>query len=149
MASKFEAFKARIAKMRERGEEQLGHALQAVEVTGTAFGFGFMRGKMGDENGDLDIMGIPASMGAFVVGHALGFLGVFGKHDEHAHNIADGAGAEYAAVAGMRMGAARSDFSSKRIAGRRRVAGSLPQGQTRGFGGFNRSAVANPFVRAA
>jgi hypothetical protein len=149
-SSKLEAFKARLATMREKGQEQIGHAFQAVEVAGTAFAFGFARGKMGDENGDLDVLGIPASGAAFLGLHALGFLGVFGKHAEHVHNVADGAGAEYAAVAGMRMGAARSDFSGqRRIAGsRRRVAGSLPMGQRSSFGGFARNAVANPYVRA-
>lgn len=154
MTTKYEALKARIASWKEKGQEQMGHALQAVEVGATAFGFGFLRGKMGDANGDLDIAGIPASLGTAIGMHALGFMGVFGKHSEHAHNVADGALAEYAAVQGMRMGAARStDFNGqKRIAGRRHVSG-LPGGQNpfaqrNNMGGFTRS-VANPFVRAA
>ncbi len=152
MATKYEALKARIASWKEKGQEQMGHMLQAVEIGATAFGFGFMRGKMGDENGELDVAGIPASLGSAIALHVLGFAGVFGKHGEHAHNIGDGALAEYAAVQGMRMGAARSDFSGKRIAGRRnRVAGALnqnPFAQQNNFGGFARN-TANPFVRAA
>jgi len=153
MATKYEALKAKMANWREKGQEQLGHALQAVEVGGTAFAFGFARGKMADADGNLDVAGIPASLGAAIGMHALGFMGVFGKHDEHAHNIADGALAEYAAVQGMRMGVARSDSpGNKRIAGRRSVAG-LPQGQNpfaqqNRAGAFSRQ-VANPFVRAA
>lgn len=153
MASKYEALKSRMAAWREKGQEQLGHVLQSAEIGATAFGFGFARGKMGDADGNLDIAGMPASLAAAVVGHGLGFMGVFGKHDEHAHNLADGALAEYSAVAGMRMGAARStDFQGqKRIAGRRSVAG-LPQGQNpfqqrAGMGNFTRN-VANPFARA-
>jgi hypothetical protein len=151
MTSKYEKLKARVATMREKGQEAIGTVLQTVEVGGTAFGFGFMRGKMGDAQGDLDIVGIPASLGTAVAMHGLGFMGVFGKHSEHAHNIGDGALAEYGAVQGMRLGAARSEFGgAARIAGshaRRRVAGSnqnpFAQNATAGFN----SRVANPFVR--
>lgn len=153
MTSKYEALKQRMANWREKGQEQLGHVLQSVEIGGTTFGFAFMRGKMGDADGNLDVAGVPASLGAAVALHGLSFMGVFGKHSEHGHNIADGALAEYAAVQGMRMGAARStDFAGqKRIAGRRSVAG-LPQGQNP-FAQYNRASaftrqVANPFVRA-
>jgi hypothetical protein len=155
MTTKYEALKQRMASWKEKGQEQLGHVLQTAEVGLTSFGFGFMRGKMGDENGDLDVVGVPASLGTAVVMHGLGFMGVFGKHSEHAHNIGDGALAEYAAVQGMRLGAARSDFAgSRRIAGqRRRVAGlpgSNPFGTRAGtFAGFARSGVQNPFVRSA
>jgi hypothetical protein len=147
MASKYEALKARWASWKEKGQEQLGHVLQTAEVGATAFGFGFARGKMGDAEGNLDIAGMPTSLVAAVGMHGLGFMGVFGKHSEHAHNIGDGALAEYAAVQGMRMGAARSDSfaGQRRIAGRPRVSGSLPG--ARGFG-FARSNVQNPYVRA-
>lgn len=150
--SKYEKLKARMATWKEKGQETLGSVLQTVEVGGTAFAFGFMRGKMGDQNGDLDVVGVPASLGAGLALHGLGFLGVFGKHSEHAHNLGDGAIAEYGAVQGMRMGAARSDFSGqRRIAGQRRGAAGLPQANPfanrNGFSGFARSNVANPFVR--
>ncbi len=155
MTTKYEALKNRIASWKEKGQEQLGHALQAVEVGATAFGFGFMRGKMGDQNGDLDIMGVPASLATAIAMHGLGFMNVFGKHSEHAHNVADGALAEYSAVQGMRMGAARStDFQgTKRIAGRSRVAGLAggqnPFAQRNMMGNFARSNIQNPFVRSA
>ncbi len=147
MASKYEALKARIASWKEKGQEQMGHALQAVEVGATAFGFGFLRGKMSDANGDLDVAGIPASLGTSIALHGLGFMNVFGKHSEHAHNIADGALAEYAAVQGMRMGAARSDNpGTKRIAGRRTVAGlganQNPFAQNNRMGSFTRAVRA-------
>lgn len=159
MASKYEALKTKLANWKEKGQETLGSVLQTVEVGGTAFAFGFMRGKMGDTNGDLDVVGVPASLGTGILMHGLGFMGVFGKHSEHAHNVGDGAIAEYAAVQGMRMGRARSDVApgTKTIAGQR-AAGRLPVGgqthnpfgaRTGSFGGFNRNAVANPFVRAA
>lgn len=152
MTTKYEALKARIASWKEKGQEQAGHVFQALEVGGTSFGFGFLRGKMGDEDGNLDVAGIPASLGASIALHGLGFLNVFGKHSEHAHNVADGALAEYAAVQGMRLGASKSSNpGTKRIAGRRSVAG-LPQGQNpfaqrNTMGGFART-VSNPFVRA-
>lgn len=158
MASKYEALKARMASWKEKGQETLGSVLQTVEVGGAAFAFGFMRGKMGDANGDLDVVGVPASLGSGIAFHALGFLGVFGKHSDHAHNLGDGAIAEYAAVQGMRMGAARSDFAGQRRIAGQRAAGRLPVGgqtqnpfgaRTGAFGGFNRQAAANPFVRTA
>lgn len=151
--SKYEKLKARMKNMTEKGQEMLGDVLQSAEIGATAFGFGFARGKMGDQNGDLDVFGVPASAGAAIVGHLLAFSGVFGKHSEHAHNIADGALAEYTAVVGMRLGAARSDFASqKRIAGRRNVAGlggrQDPFAQGRSNFDFARNRVQNPFVRA-
>lgn len=149
MASKYEALKARWNSWKEKGQEQLGHVLQTAEVGATAFGFGFARGKMGDAEGNLDIAGMPASLVAAVGMHGLGFMGVFGKHSEHAHNIGDGALAEYAAVQGMRMGAARSEHAgTRRIAGRsapRNLGGASRQN---GFAGFARSTVQNPYVRA-
>lgn len=154
--SKYEKLKARMASWKEKGQETLGNVLQTVEVGGTAFAFGFMRGKMGDQNGDLDVVGVPASLGSAVALHGLGFLGVFGKHSEHAHNLGDGALAEYAAVQGMKLGASKStDFAGqKRIAGQRRTVSGLPGNtanpfsQRGSFGGFARNSVANPFVRA-
>lgn len=147
MASKYEALKARWASWKEKGQEQLGHVLQTAEVGATAFGFGFMRGKMGDQEGNLDVAGMPASLTTGVVMHGLGFMGVFGKHSEHAHNIGDGAIAEYAAVQGMRMGAARSDFSGQRRIAGRSAGGRNPLSGKTGFSGFTRS-VQNPFVAA-
>lgn len=148
MASKYEALKARWANWKEKGTEQLGHVLQSAEVGATAFGFGFLRGKMGDAEGNLDLAGMPASLVTAVGMHGLGFMGVFGKHSEHAHNIGDGALAEYAAVQGMRMGAARSESFS----GQRRIAGRSsrvnPLGGRTGFSGFARG-VQNPHVAVA
>lgn len=154
MTSKYERLKARVETLKEKGQEAIGSVLQTAEVAGTAFAFGFMRGKMADVEGNLDVVGIPASLGASIALHGLGFLGVFGKHSEHAHNLGDGAIAEYAAVAGMRMGNARSDNpSTKRIAGqsgrRPAVGGANPFANKSGFGGFARQNVQNPFARAA
>lgn len=154
MTSKYERLKARVETLKEKGQEALGSVLQSAEVGGAAFAFGFMRGKMADTDGNLDVVGIPASLGASIALHGLGFLGVFGKHSEHAHNLGDGALAEYAAVAGMRMGNERSDNpGTKRIAGmngrRPAIGGSNPFAQRNGFGGFARSNVQNPFARAA
>lgn len=152
--SKYEKLKARVASLKEKSTEALGQVLQTVEVGGSAFAFGFMRGKMGDDNGELDVVGIPASLGAGVLLHGMGFLGLFGKHSEHAHNLGDGAIAEYGAIAGMRMGNARSaNPGVKRIAGtsggrRPAISGSNPFAQRNGFSGFARGNVQNPFVRA-
>lgn len=146
MTTKYEALKARWANMKEKGAEQLGYALGAAEVAATAFGFGFMRGKMGDADGNLDVMGMPASLVAGVAMHGLGFMGVFGKHQEHAHNLANGALAEYCVVQGARMGAARSDFNGqRRIAGRSGARPGLNQGRV----GFTRANIQNPFAARA
>lgn len=155
MASKYEALRQRMASWREKGQEQLGHVLQSAEIGATAFGFAFIRGKMGDADGNLDVVGMPASLAAAIAGHGLGFMGVFGKHSEHAHNLADGALAEYAVVQGMRLGASKSaDFSGqRRIAGRRSVAGlngnQNPFAQRNNMGNFTRANVSNPFVARA
>lgn len=96
---------ARLSRMREKSEEMLGQVLQTSEVVGTGFMFAFLRGRMGDAEGELNLAGVPVSLGAGIGFHLLGFTGVFGKYAEHAHNLGDGALTEYGVVQGMRLGA--------------------------------------------
>lgn len=105
LRSSLQRMRARAENMKEKAEEALGTAIQTVEVGGTSFLFAYLRGRMGDENGDLNVVGIPASLGTGVAMHLVGFLGGFGKYADHAHNIGDGAIAEYAVTMGVRIGA--------------------------------------------
>lgn len=111
---------SRLGKMREKSEEMLGQVLQTTEVVGTGFLFSYLRGRMGDAEGELDVAGVPVSLGSGLAFHVLGFTGVFGKYAEHAHNLGDGALVEYAVVQGMRLGAeGGSHAGTRRIAATR------------------------------
>jgi len=123
-----ERLKARANSMKEKATETMGQVLQTAEIGGTAFVFGYLRGRMGDDNGDLVVAGVPVGLGTGILLHLAGFAGLFGKHDEHAHNLGDGAVSEYLAVLAMRMGAESND----QFKGKRRIAG---QPQARNLNG--------------
>lgn len=100
---------ARIEKVKKEAQVAMGHALQTVEVGGTAFALAYARGRMGtvdEETGqiELNLLGIPVGVVGGVAMHGLAFAGALGEYSEHAHNIGDGMIAEYAAITGFRIG---------------------------------------------
>jgi hypothetical protein len=130
MASKvqraLEAMKRNSARLREQSEKLVGTAMQAVEVGGTSFAFGYAHGRFQDETGEFGIGGVPYALAAGIGGHVLGF--VMGANlSEHMHNIGDGALAQYGAHLGMKLGsesgAAVGARRSRFATGRRTVVG--------------------------
>lgn len=101
--SKLQNAQGRLASVKEKAIETAGHALQAAEVGGTAFGMAYSNERFG--NGELKIMGIPADLGAGVLLHGVALLGGLGKYGEHGHNVADGLIASFAVRKGAAMGA--------------------------------------------
>ena len=116
----------KLATMREKTEEVMGQAIQAVEVTGTAAAFGYVNERYGT-NGELAIPGlvaVPVDLAVFFGGHLLAFTGTMGKYGEHGHNIADGAGAAYGYRLGAKLGREAKNPAVKGI----EFAGWLPPG---------------------
>jgi len=91
----------RAASIRERAETVVGEVVEAVEVSAGAFGAGLVRGRWGAVE---FLGGIPVDLGAGLLLHGIGFLGVAGKHAEHAHNFGNGCLASYAATQGAALG---------------------------------------------
>jgi len=94
----------KMARIREHAEEAIGTGIQIAEVGGTAFGFGYANARFG-ENGEVQVMGVPADLGVAVALHGVAFMGGLGKYAEHGHNVGTGALASYAYRTGFQLGA--------------------------------------------
>lgn len=99
----YERTKARMASMKAKAEEALGEAVATVETVGAGFLGAYGRGRFG-EGGRWEVAGVEATLAAGVILHATGFLGLFGRYDEHAHNIGNGLLTEYAVTKGYELG---------------------------------------------
>lgn len=146
LKAKLSNARARAAKAREETTAAVAQALQAVEVSGTAFGLAYARGRFGDEEGELAVMGMPVGLLAGIGGHAVAFLGIAGEYSEHIHNISDGALAEYAVQQGQSIGMqhkieAESSTEGRIGAARRGTHRGLGAGMPRGFSRHNPAAA--------
>lgn len=83
----------------EKSEEAVGQVIRTMEVGGAAFTAGVLKGRFGT----VEVMGIPADLGAAVAIHGLGFVGG-GKYKEHLHSIGDGVLASYLTAVGAGIG---------------------------------------------
>lgn len=102
--SKYEKAKGQVEKIKDKAAETMGVAVGAMEVAASSFGFGYARGRMATTDGEFAVMGVPPDLLAGVVLHGLGFLGAFGKYDEHAHNLGNGALAAFLTTKGVQFG---------------------------------------------
>lgn len=93
-------FKAQVDNLRERSQEAIGQVVQTLEVGIVSFGFGFARGRWGG----VDVVGVPADLGAGILAHLGGYMGFGGKNAEHLHNLGDGALASYLNTLGAGIG---------------------------------------------
>jgi hypothetical protein len=97
--SNLATLRARLANMKEKSEEALGHGLQVAETFAASAAAGYLNTKFGT-NGEHTIQGVPTDL---LAGLALGIggaAGMFGKHDGHAVNLGAGLLAAY----GYRLG---------------------------------------------
>ena len=101
LAQKVDKLAQRAKGLAVKGEEAMGHMVQSMEVGVSALGFGWAEGRYGS----IELLGIPANLGASVVMHGLGYFGMAGKHSEHLHNLGDGALASYLHTMGVGIGA--------------------------------------------
>lgn len=122
----------RLEKYREAAKETMMQVLSAAEVGGTAFGFGWLKGRYGDT----DVVGVPVDAGTAAVLHVLGFSGIMGRDlSKHAHNVANGALGSYLSDTGRKIGDKMAqeagDKTSGYAIGGRRAKQALPQGAPR------------------
>lgn len=100
---KWENLKNKHKKMATKAEAGAQALLSGAEVGATAFGAGYARARFG-ENGVLELAGVDASL-VFGGGlHVLAFLNMFGKYDEHIHNVGNGFFGEYLGQKGYEFG---------------------------------------------
>jgi hypothetical protein len=111
MQDHLERMQGRMAKVREHAEASVGLAIQATEVGGTAFAFGYANGRWG-EDGELKVLGLPVDLGVGFALTGLSLLGGLGKYAEHGNNVGSGAIAAFAYRSGMQMGAQAAEASS-------------------------------------
>lgn len=109
------SLKSKLMRARDRAEKArkdtsaaVSQALQAVEVSGTAFGLAYARGRFGTESDDghleLAVLGMPVGLLSGIAGHAVAFMGIAGEYSEHVHNVSDGCLAEYSVQQGQNIG---------------------------------------------
>lgn len=89
--SKFQNLAKRADGFKKKGEETVEKLVSAAEVSAAAFAFGAVQGKYGA----VEVLGVPADLGAAVLLHLAGFVGVAGKASGHLHSFADGALASF------------------------------------------------------
>lgn len=126
LKEQFERMKANAARMREKAAETVETGIQTVEVVGSTFGFGVLRGRYADpDTGEWEIMGVPPDLLAGIALHGAALLGGFagqrGDFAMHAHNLGDGALASYFFTKGAQLGVNMREDAVQGVRGRRRA----------------------------
>lgn len=147
LRDKLARVQARVRAGQAKATEMVGTVLQTAEVGGTGFGFAYLRGRMGDDDGEFDVAGIPVGLASGLLAHLLGFAGFFGGQASHVHNIGDGAIAEYGCHIGYNLGQkAKAERAAAqgyhRFPRQSRVSGRIPPRNP------TAQAPTNPFARA-
>lgn len=107
---KAESAIARARSALSKADEAVDTVVHAAVTGGTAFAFGVVQGRYGG----VEVVGVPADLGAAVVLHALGFAGVAGKQTTYLHAAGNGALASYLATLGRGVGV---EWKAKVLAG--------------------------------
>jgi hypothetical protein len=102
LAHRAEGLQKRMARFKEHAAKTTEKVVRTVEVGAMALGMGIVQGR----SGSIEIMGVPAELGAGVALNLLGYFGVAGKHSDHLNNFGDGALAAYLTTVGKGVGAA-------------------------------------------
>lgn len=92
------SLRSRLQKLQQQGTAQVEKAVQTVEFSTSAFGFGLIDGRWGG----VELLGMPLTLLATGVFHGIGFLGVASPH---MHAFGNGALANYLTVLGQGIGA--------------------------------------------
>lgn len=101
MHDRVQSLQKRIEKFKDRAEDMTRKFVRTVEVGTAALGVGILQGK----TGGVELMGVPAELGAGLALNLLGYFGAAGQHSEHLNNLGDGALAGYLATVGRGLGA--------------------------------------------
>lgn len=136
--SKYESLQNRLKGIQATAEKTMGTVLQTVEVVGAVALGAYANGRYGkpDTTGgtglnEWDLHSVPVDAAVGVVFHGLGFAGMLGKYDEHAHNLGDGFLGSYAYRLGNKQGlkaAATATAATATPIGATAAAGAMGQG---------------------
>ena len=115
--------KRTIQRLKGVADDRFGTVMNMLETNGSAFGFGYARGKLGDR---FEIFNVPMELVAGITLHALAMFDVLSDHADDARNIGNGALAAYLAAEGFKLGQ-RSNAPKQAAA-----PAALPQGAASG-----------------
>lgn len=125
--SKLARFKARMAKASEVAQKKIDVAVGALEVSGTAGAFGFLRGrypsknKKGEVTDDFAPGGIPLNL--IVAGGAhIGALFMPDSYAFHVHNVGTGALSDFTSHQAFKLGQRLREEKKPAASGPRRLA---------------------------
>lgn len=85
-------------------KEKFGIAIGSLEVSASAFAFGFARGYWATPGQDVEILGVPVDLAGAAVFHLAGVFMGLGHLESDAHNLGNGGLASYFTTLGMRSG---------------------------------------------
>lgn len=94
-----ENLESKLARIKEKSEEQIGKGISTVETVGACGLAGYVNARFGTA-GELQFNGVPVDLAAGIAGAVLSFAGLAGKHGDHVHNVANGLMSAYAYRAG-------------------------------------------------
>lgn len=77
--------------VKKKGESVVDELVCAAEIGAASFAFGAAQGRYGA----IEVLGVPADLGAAVALHLAGFAGLAGKQSHHLHAFGDGALASF------------------------------------------------------
>jgi len=95
-------WRQRAQTVSKSGEKTTERIVRTVEVGAAGFAVGLIKGKWGSS---ISVWGVPVELIAGVGLHALGYLGVAGKAQDHLHAFGDGALAVWFSGLGANVGA--------------------------------------------
>lgn len=98
--SKAVSLASRARSALQKADEAVDKVVTAAVTGAAAFGFGVAQGR----TGGVEVLGIPADLGAGVALHALGFAGVAGRQSDYLHAAGNGALACYLTTLGRGVG---------------------------------------------
>jgi len=95
-------WRTRAQGVAKAGEKTTERIVRTVEVSAAGFALGLVKGKWG---AGISVWSVPVDLIAGVGLHALGYLGVAGKAQDHLHAFGDGALAVWFSGLGAGVGA--------------------------------------------
>ena len=119
----YEGLKKRVGNMKEKAESTLGEAINTAETVASGSAFGYVRGRFGNADSRWLLLDVDGDLSIGLGLHALAFVGMFGKYEEHAHAIANGALTCYGTLKGLELG--------KKAKSKATTSGQLPARQPR------------------
>ncbi len=119
----YSSLSRRADSVKKKGEETVEHLVSAAEVSAAAFTLGAIQGRYGP----VEVLGVPADLGAAVLLHLGGFMGLAGKASPHLHAFADGALASFFFTMGRGTGVNWKQGKGFLPGGKQKVAGDLTE----------------------